>query len=443
MNVDAIWAGFLKGEMPVKPVPAMLEKAAEALKAHPEGAGVDPAFLRWLRPQATAPEHERRLNDLARAGTVAVIVTLYPSLAGGPVSQLMKCLAAVKVGEELSRRGAPSAPIAWVAERAPEGFPTDSLSMISEEGELVTLHSGGSDSASPAGAAALIRRLEALGGASLDQEALSLVRAAFLSDAGSPSGCARLYSALMRDWGMPVVDGARYCADAVATPASSAIQEVGATCGSGVLRQMLIPHSLFPSSVWIADKREVAAVVHDFEALEESGVVDPSRWRLWPFAGGTVVDSASRRTLDRYHLDLAQLYSGESRVMAAFERAMPMAVPERLRELEETAESELSGVAAAAPGDKGFTRTAERSKNRIAYQLRRLRNRVDLAANGRQETARRRIHRACNFLAPKGRPQESELAAIHFPLRYSLTVMNTLCERLDHMNPEHQLISLD
>lgn len=426
--MDATWAAFLKGDMPIKPMVPGLEAAIEGL-THPERAGADAAFLRWLGAQTAAPEHERVLADLARSGTVAVVVNLYPALLGGPVSQLLKCLAAVKLCNELSRGAAPMAPIAWICERAPEGFPADSLSLISEEGELHTLQSHGRDGA------ALVRQIKDVGGESIDPEELSLVESTFLSDAASSSVCARFYSALMREWGMPAVDAVNgfVASEGSAAARKGATEDVGDSFGGSLVRQMHIQRSLFPALIWIVDTWEV-------EALRGAEIVDA---RLWPFGGATIVDSASRRTLDRYHLDPAQLYSGESQAIEIFERSMPRAVSERLRALVETTISELAEVAAAAPGDRGFARTAERSKTRIAYQLRNLRARFDLAANARHETARRRIHRACNFLAPNGRLQENELAAMQFPLRYSRTVLRSLCERLDVMNPEHQLISLD
>jgi hypothetical protein len=98
---------------------------------------------------------------------------------------------------------------------------------------------------------------------------------------------------------------------------------------------------------------------------------------------------------------------------------------------------------ALAPGRKKFTKKSALCREKILYQLEKLRKNYTDAREKREETVNRQIRKACNLLAPNGRLQDRELAGIHIPLRYSRAGLRSLYAKMEIADNEHQLISMD
>jgi uncharacterized protein YllA (UPF0747 family) len=105
----------------------------------------------------------------------------------------------------------------------------------------------------------------------------------------------------------------------------------------------------------------------------------------------------------------------------------------------ETAIREL----AASAYEDGLQQEVTSSREKMLYQLVKLRERFLSACKVRREAALRHLERACNTVAPHGRPQECELAALYFLLRYSRAILPRIYDKMNVWSHDHQLIDLD
>jgi hypothetical protein len=164
---------------------------------------------------------------------------------------------------------------------------------------------------------------------------------------------------------------------------------------------------------------------------------------IWPQVSATIGDTRIRRTFDKYQLDLSQLYRGENDLLDHFKRGLPRAGLEKLENLQLEVDARIADLQSLVSGGTEFSQAAGSCREKVLYQINKLRHLFDVALKSKEETAKRRIQKACNLMAPNRKLQERELAGIHIPLTYSLAGLRRLYEKLDIMNFEHQLIWMD
>ena len=111
--------------------------------------------------------------------------------------------------------------------------------------------------------------------------------------------------------------------------------------------------------------------------------------------------------------------------------------------LPNSASEKLESLKLAVEAQLGALVYAGSCKEKIVYQLEKLREHFEAARATKQQALRRQMRKACNFLAPNGRVQDMELAGIQIPLRYSRAGLRSLYGKLDILKFEHQLISMD
>jgi hypothetical protein len=156
-----------------------------------------------------------------------------------------------------------------------------------------------------------------------------------------------------------------------------------------------------------------------------------------------MTDSRRRRILARYNLGLHQLYSGEEAVTEEIRNSLPDSAVSKLNDLKSKVDECIMEVEALAPRRKKFIKKSALCREKILYQLEKLRKHYADARKKREQTVNRQIHKACNLLAPNRRLQEREMAGIHIPLRHSRAGLRFLYGKIDIMDNEHQLISMD
>ncbi|NLT67246.1 MAG: bacillithiol biosynthesis BshC [Acidobacteria bacterium] len=406
-------------------LPGMPQKWVEFLESRrsPDAAGFFFSAVRDIKTAAGSEELRGYLVDLyekrgvpsaktgenierfGRPGTVVVAADIRAGLFGGPLFQFLKCLTAAKVCEELAARSVTTIPVGWMVPERP-GFPAWSVTLADGAGELRRLE------VPQDGTAALISEIEGIGEGKFDPDTLALLEREFCG-ASLAEASGRLLEAFLGEWGLIVLN-----------PSDPELQRaIGNASGSGPVRDALLP-----VLVSIVD-------VYDFAAA--SGPL------LWPQAGATIIDSRSRQTLEKYNLDLIQLYAGEGEAVGNVRESLPPGIPERFARLRAQTEKTMDELKARMAGETRVLKAADSCQERIAYQLSKMEKRVEASVTARMETAVRRIRKACNFLAPNGNLQERELAGIQLPLKYSTAAYRLVYDELDVFGLEHQLIYLD
>jgi hypothetical protein len=370
-----------------------------------KGRIADQDLIRELSSrQAESPQIEENIRRLCRPDAVVVLADLYPGLFGGPVCQVLKCLTAIKICEQLALRSINAVPIAWNNLDSSSEFPVQSITLLDDHAEMHSLKLSTAGIV-PESISGLLAQIEDLGKGTFDPETLDVLRDSFLPGRSLASATACLFSELTRDFGMIVIDPSE-------------------------LSNPLAGTDILPV---------LARVIGPFASVSHA-LPQPL---TWPQVSATIGDTRSRRTFDKYHLDLSQLYQGESDLLDHFKCGLPRAGLKKLEDLQLEADARLADLQSLVSGGTEFSQAAGLCREKVLYQINKLRHLFDAALKSKEQTAAQRIRKACNLMAPNRKLQERELAGIHIPLTYSLAGLRELYEKLDIMNFEHQLIWMD
>jgi uncharacterized protein YllA (UPF0747 family) len=205
-----------------------------------------------------------------------------------------------------------------------------------------------------------------------------------------------------------------------------------------MIPEHLIVSSVLPVLAFVIDPYEIYPMVKSLPAFDETGLPRPA---VWPRASVTVGDVRSRRTFSRYNLDLLQLFSGSEEVLRGIMKVLPRSGLEKFDRLKLEVQTRVAEL--KLPFESEISDTATSCRDKIVYQLEKLRAHLESALNMKEQTASRHIQKACSLLAPYGQTQERELAGIQIPLNYSHAGLRLLYEKMDILKFEHQLIWMD
>ena len=430
------WCEFLRGSLPFSPA----SKSISALIASADRVRSRPvprdALCRHLADDRALcfSRTLENIRTLQRPESGVVLVNYYPALFGGPAFQLLKCLTAIKLCEELASHNFEAVPVCWICDENPGFFSSWSARILNTESELCSLELEPqriSDSLPQDKIEALLARIEAAGHGEYDPGTLEILRSAFGSEANLVRASARLVAALMKEWGIVVLN-----AHSLDFLEPGYIQPIPQNAAASYATQ----YSILPVVATVIDPFEVDSFAAARPFITEHVRVDPA---AWPQASATIVDSRSRRILARYGLDVTHLYKGADAIVGELLASMPRGALEKLAGLKREVEAMIVTLRLPDRESASFAKAASSGKEKIAYQLDRLQQKFSAACRRKEETVCRRIRRVCDSLAPNGRSQELELTGIQMPLRYSSAVLHALFERLDIFSLEHQLISMD
>jgi uncharacterized protein YllA (UPF0747 family) len=439
------WLDFLNSKQPFFPAANEMLVLSERLRAIHHRMAKDET-LRTLA-NVIVSDFERapdRIQRLLQSSSVAVSAHLQAGLFGGPISQILKCLTAIRICEELSKFKIDAVPVGWLDEAVPSTFPIGSVYLIDKDSEIHCLQIGGSettgfapgDPLSRKQVEALLSQIADIDQGAFDMEALDMIREAFVPETTLSSASANLLTALMKEWGMIVLNAATPAVQSILTRARATIRGQTANYDSPLAVQSL----MMPVIACVIDPSEIQACEQMLPFFDEYGLPKPI---VWPQCSATILDARSRRILERFKLNLNQLYSGEKEIAGKIRNGMPRSAFEKLISLKSEAAMRMGKMQSLGFPGSEFAKTAGACTEKIVYQLQKLLDNCMDARKRQEQVMIRQIHKLCNSLAPNGRMQERELGGIQIPLRYSCAGLRSLYEKLDIMKFEHQLISMD
>ena len=163
---------------------------------------------------------------------------------------------------------------------------------------------------------------------------------------------------------------------------------------------------------------------------------------LWPRVSATVVDRRSCRTMEKYRLELPDLFRGG---VAMSERLgidrTASDVSNRLELLAGNIRRRIDDICLRAARDPRAVRRIRASGSRMLYQLRKLAVRSRQSADAHQDIAARQFEGLCSRVAPGGGLQEGRLSATQFLSAHSGPILQALSRRIDVWDLKHQLIA--
>jgi uncharacterized protein YllA (UPF0747 family) len=445
---------------------ALLEHREE-LKIRPRQFKELNGFLSGEKKHDLSAE-AKNIQKLRQPETVVVVANFYAGLFGGPAYQILKCLTAIKICEELAKHSVDAVPLCWVSADSPAGSVKRSITLMDHQSELHKLQLDDSESIDPLPSrklsrnqvSALLSRIESIGQETYDPEILEVLKSVFIPGADFSSASARLISNLMSEWGMVVLNGDTPDFESAKTRVLASVFDPPGRV-SGMIRKQAAElaragyegdpsetaaltfcaqNSLLPILAIVLDPFEVYPYATALPILDYAGLLRPI---VWPQSNATLTDSRRRRILSRYDLGLHQLYSGEDAVIEEIRNGIPSRSVDILNGLKSRVDECVLELKTLAPDRKKFAKKSAMCREKILYQLEKLRKHYVEARARREQTVNRQMHKACNLLAPNRRMQERELAGIQIPLRYSRAGLRLLFRKLDISNIGHQLISMD
>jgi uncharacterized protein YllA (UPF0747 family) len=407
LPVSQLWLDFLSGSGRAPLSLASPDQIDRFIKSRQKGLDLSRFFIpegKWLSPRTID-----NIQRLRQADSVAVVATIPANILGGTASQFFKCLTAIKVSEELTRRSISAVPVCWISAAS---VSNSSISLLDEVGELHRLSPTNSISD-------LISGIEMLGSGAFDPEVIRMLGEAN-SGASPPSvATARIFSGLMKEWGL----------------VSLSFQGSGSEASlnsENLLQSAILP--VFVNMIGSEDVFSFTAASQQFDSLNLLRPIG------WPAISATLLDSRSRKTLEKYKLNLSDLFAGEKEAVNKLQSGMPD--PDKFSSLQYEVEKAMADLEDLAPTGDDFLKTRDSCKEKIVYQIEKLRKNLETAILNKRQVAERRLHRACNFLAPNGNFQERELG-VYFLLRYSGSILGRLYEQLNEAVLKHQLIIMD
>ncbi len=461
----SLYLDFIEGAAPARGAFAcgpgrdsLLQRAAHLAQRAP-GPGIRPlpaGKAAGLNGSSAAQDNLRRL---ALPGTLAVVARVAPRLLGGSLSRLFQCLTAIKLAGALESEGHAAVPLAWVS--GPASTEQD-VCLLDGESRIVHLAAGGHKTYE-----VLLNELLGIYRSDIQNtSSYKVVRDTLGAGATPGRGTGLLFSALLAEHGLVVVDGGdadlRASAPAplgalgngeIRTHVLSArrrLSDLGyGACAAEArandpveaVEDLLLMNSLLPVAAQVVAPAEICGTAALHALFEAARIEEPL---TWPVLSATLVDARSRKTLDRYGLELPELFAGRDRLLAKVDEdlggAPALATFDRL--LGEI-DSHMHDAGLLVPAGDALREAVSDSQSRMRYQLTKLKERFASSLTVRRDAAGRQLARLCDSLAPEGRRQESRLSAIHFVLRYSRALFDEILRKSDVWDFQHQLISLD
>jgi hypothetical protein len=452
-GIPRIWIDYAAGlKHPLLPEPFDLKSLKPRTDQIRKGFSKKIDLVRHVEERALlCPDHSlESVRQLQSADSFAVVTKIYPSPFGGPASQFWKCLMAAKACEELARSGIKAVPVGLLSSHLRSDISRSSIELLDSRSELRSL------SLPPVQGCDLVEKIRELGGDSYDDVFLRLMAGSCSAESGVAGAALRLFAALMEPWGMMFFDmpavaathaerivslQSRIRAEFVREQESNLARAGYAGESEGGLPELVLWSFLLPVFAQVTDSYELFPFSSALPVFDELGIARPL---AWPYSGVTVGDARSRKILEKYNLEIFDLFSGERSVVECLLNSKATdSVLTKLDGLKSDVEQIFSRIGGQTGSLDDFEKEKDSCREKVLYQIQNLRQRFESARQVREEAVSRQIRRACNLLAPNRRIQESELSGIYFLLRNTQSVLQSVHDRLNASTFQHQLIFMD
>lgn len=205
-----------------------------------------------------------------------------------------------------------------------------------------------------------------------------------------------------------------------------------------VLLRPLIQDLLLPTVAYVAGPSELAYLGQAQVLYSEFGRPMPV---VYPRAGFTLLDARSERLMEKYQLSVEDVWKGEehlSRKLAAGEASWSehfVLIERELGRLLDGLGADLEKV------DPTLLDPVKHAREKITYQLERLRGKVTRAALQRSELLARHQQMLLRYIAPRKNLQEREVGGVYFLGRAGSSLLERLHRQIQIGCADHQVVA--
>ncbi|MGH9404799.1 MAG: bacillithiol biosynthesis cysteine-adding enzyme BshC [Terriglobia bacterium] len=209
---------------------------------------------------------------------------------------------------------------------------------------------------------------------------------------------------------------------------------------SALLRPV-VQDRLLPTVAYISGPAELAYFAQAHAIYPEFGRPAPV---LFPRAGFTLADRHDAKLMEKYRLSLEDVWRGEDHLRrriaaAAFEGAESQSWAERMNRSEEALAQSFDALSSDVGRiDATLVDALRTTREKVTYQLDRLRGKISRAVVERSELLTRHEKSLLARLAPGGELQEREVSGINFLGRAGYELLDTLLDQIQTRCMDHQ-----
>jgi bacillithiol biosynthesis cysteine-adding enzyme BshC len=211
-----------------------------------------------------------------------------------------------------------------------------------------------------------------------------------------------------------------------------------------VLLRPVMQDYIFPTLAYIGGPSEVAYFAQIKDLHNHFGVQCPI---VFPRISATILDKYACKIMEKYDLKLSDLVDDKT-VQAKIKELVEKQVPEDLaNKLENDRDEIIKRILEIenylAGLDEGVKKTVQKSKGKVEYELKSLREKIFKAYKKQNDTLVDSVERTANFLFPESSLQERHLNVLTFLNKYGLDFIDCISEHLKLDAYDHQVLYLE
>jgi bacillithiol biosynthesis cysteine-adding enzyme BshC len=206
-----------------------------------------------------------------------------------------------------------------------------------------------------------------------------------------------------------------------------------------VLLRPLVQDALLPTLAYVAGPSELAYLGQAKSLYKELGRPQPV---VFPRAAFTLIDSRTDRLMEKYKLNLDDVWQGDEHLS---QKIAASGFAEGWSERFEQSERELQQLLDRLQGDiekldPTLLDTLQHTKEKMKYQMERLRGKLTRAALGRSDLLVRHVQALSRFLMPHKDLQERRVGGAYFLGRAGYELLDRLLAQVQVRCSEHQTL---
>lgn len=208
-----------------------------------------------------------------------------------------------------------------------------------------------------------------------------------------------------------------------------------------VLLRPIYQDALLPTVAYVAGPAEIAYYAQMKGIYERFGMPMPI---IYPRKGATLVESKIEKILQKYHLQVSDLWADPEAIIKNVARAqLPADVEKRMENARLCIQKNLQTLEnVVSEFDPTLNETVQNTRGRIQHQMEGLENKILQAYKKRNDVISQQIYKAKNHLYPNNQLQERVLNITPFLFKYGWGFVERLYEAMDISNYDHQVITL-